>query len=116
MLSASCCQMLIAKCLFHQLRTGHDLGPGRRSKAKLAVWYFDVFLLLKKAEFGDRAIAFFHYDARDQSVRRDFQQSLLNAIAHSLWNPTQDHTARVERLLIGRQREAIQLLLQLGPA
>src|ERR1035441_1414940 len=89
--------MLIAKCLFSELRSGHDLRSGRRSKTKLPVWYFDVFLLLKKAKFGDRAITFFDYDARDQAVRRHFQQSLLNAITHSVRDPTQDHIVIEER-------------------
>ena len=53
------------------------------------------------------------YDARDQAVRRHFEQSLLNSITHSVRNSAQDQIARVERLLIGCRGESIQLFLQL---
>src|SRR5271157_2142311 len=80
------CQGLTAKCLFHELRSRHHLHASWRREAKLLVWYFDVFPLLKEAEFGHRAVEFFDDHARDQPIRRHFQQGLRHSLTHSFGN------------------------------
>ena len=67
--------------------------PAGGTKRNCCVCYFDVFLLLKKAEFGHRAIQFLDHNALDQAVGCDFQQSLLNPVAHAFGNSSQHHVA-----------------------
>ncbi len=83
---------------------------------KLPVLYLDVFLLLMKAEFGARSVELIYHNPGNEAIGRYLQQGLLHAIAHSLWNASQDDIAGIDRLLIGCQRKSLQLFLQPGLA
>src|SRR6516225_10494357 len=79
----------------HQLATGHwplfqrslhHFYSRRRREAEARVWYFDVLLLLKKAEFRDRAVHFLDDDTFDIAGGIDLEQSSGYPLAQAVRN------------------------------